>query len=398
MNRKASYINPAYAHDEGVTPEFRRPSNCIRTKSKHLTFKEKIMQQKMDAWKPVYEPISMIGFLFVISVIFVVLGILMQREINRILDIEKRYTCEITENPNDDPNSDIITMKPCIFNITSYITGDVVIMYRITNFFQNYRTYEATTFHGALLNSKNCEHADYVTGDPDPLVKFIEDKIDDLPRVNKRCGAGSDFMYQDSFTITMEDGTENGTIVPLTQEGILQDEDRKYYKNPEILQKVRDSNLWQEVFRNCNIVFSECWKTPIYELDMANFSNNGLQNADYLVWRRKAAFSTFIKPYRKLNKTKIFNHGLPPGIYTITGEIKTHFCAESKIKKQVMITVTSWLGIRNLWFAKLYLVVGGIGLCLTAWLIFSHYKYGKTLDEKCNDSLPPLYFFKETNK
>uniref|UniRef100_A0AC35F9X7 Uncharacterized protein n=1 Tax=Panagrolaimus sp. PS1159 TaxID=55785 RepID=A0AC35F9X7_9BILA len=154
MNRKASYINPAYAHDEGVTPEFRRPSNCIRTKSKHLTFKEKIMQQKVDAWKPVYEPISMMVFLFVISVIFVTLGFLMQKEIKRVLEIEKNLTCNVTENLYDNPKNNITTMIPCKFNISSDLNGDIVVMYRISNFYQNYRTYEAVTYQDALALAK----------------------------------------------------------------------------------------------------------------------------------------------------------------------------------------------------------------------------------------------------
>ena len=75
MNQKpSSYVNPAYIHDDGATPELRRPSNCQGSRAKNLSFREKIMQQKLEAWKPVYEPISLIVFLFVISVIFVILG------------------------------------------------------------------------------------------------------------------------------------------------------------------------------------------------------------------------------------------------------------------------------------------------------------------------------------
>lgn len=153
--RVSSYVNPAYAHDEGVTPEFRRPSDCSRTKSKNLTFREKIMQQKMDAWKPVYEPYLMLVSLFIISIIFIILGILMYREINRVLSIENSLTCNITENLNNKSN---ITMNECNFNITEDITGDIIFMYRISNFYQNHRLYESTVYHNTLYYAKDVSY------------------------------------------------------------------------------------------------------------------------------------------------------------------------------------------------------------------------------------------------
>ena len=69
----------------------------------------------------------------------------------------------------------------------------------------------------------------------------------------------------------------------------------------------------------------------------------------------------------------------------------TNFTGDPEIERQFFITVTSWLGIRNMWFAKLYVAVGFAGLLAAALLIIAHIKYGKTLDQKCNHSMPIVF-------
>ena len=128
-------------------------------------------------------------------------------------------------------------------------------------------------------------------------------------------------MYQDVFQVL----DANGNAVPLTHEGITQDQDRVYFKNPIALKNNRDWATWEKYFINCHLVNSSCWKTPIYKLDTKDPSNNGLQNADYLVWRKRAAFPTFIKTYRKLKKTGAYKHGLPAGMYTVFPHLLYNF-------------------------------------------------------------------------
>jgi len=61
------------------------------------------------------------------------------------------------------------------------------------------------------------------------------------------------------------------------------------------------------------------WKTTLWGLDPHNFSNNGLQNEEFINWMRTAAFPNFRKLYRILNTTTdpYFKDGLPAGNYTL---------------------------------------------------------------------------------
>lgn len=59
-----------------------------------------------------------------------------------------------------------------------------------------------------------------------------------------------------------------------------------------------------------------CWAKPVYELDGEDPGNNGFLNDDFIVWMRTAAFPTFKKLYRRLNRIQYFIEGLPAGNYS----------------------------------------------------------------------------------
>lgn len=60
------------------------------------------------------------------------------------------------------------------------------------------------------------------------------------------------------------------------------------------------------------------WAKPIYELDLDDPGNNGFVNEDFIVWMRTAAFPTFKKLYRRLNRVHAFAEGLPAGNYSLS--------------------------------------------------------------------------------
>ena len=65
------------------------------------------------------------------------------------------------------------------------------------------------------------------------------------------------------------------------------------------------------------------WKKDLWELDMENPENNGLQNEDLIVWMRTAALPNFRKLYRKIdhqNNGDDFKNGIPEGIYSFDVE------------------------------------------------------------------------------
>lgn len=56
-------------------------------------------------------------------------------------------------------------------------------------------------------------------------------------------------------------------------------------------------------------------------MDPSNESNNGLQNEDFIVWMRTAAFPSFRKLFRIVDSSiKPFKNGLPAGKYALNIE------------------------------------------------------------------------------
>ena len=67
-----------------------------------------------------------------------------------------------------------------------------------------------------------------------------------------------------------------------------------------------------------NFAKPQNWRKNIWELDVKNPDNNGLQNEDLIVWMRTAALPTFRKLYRRLDRSQQGYHsGLLAGNYTL---------------------------------------------------------------------------------
>ena len=71
------------------------------------------------------------------------------REIKRILDIEKPLTCDVLTNSEFETS-----MLQCRLNVTEDISGNVLFMYRIKNFYQNHRMYQSTLYNNELARSE----------------------------------------------------------------------------------------------------------------------------------------------------------------------------------------------------------------------------------------------------
>jgi len=64
---------------------------------------------------------------------------------------------------------------------------------------------------------------------------------------------------------------------------------------------------------------STAWRKELWELDLENQNNNGVQNEDLIIWMRTAALPNFRKLYRIVNSTKPEYHseGLSIGNYSL---------------------------------------------------------------------------------
>ena len=109
------------------------------------------------------------------------------------------------------------------------------------------------------------------------------------------------FLLKDNFTIMY---LNDPNPVPLSDNGIAWNSDKETkFKNPSDLSEFD------------NFAKPKDWIKPISALE------NQMKNEDFIVWMRVAAFPTFRKLYRKLDrksaKNTKFQEGLKIGEYTL---------------------------------------------------------------------------------
>lgn len=106
------------------------------------------------------------------------------------------------------------------------------------------------------------------------------------------CGAIANSMFNDTIQLYIQH--EQMGPVPILQErrGIAWPTDlKRRYKNPK---EFSDENhtIWKHFTKPRD------WSRTIWDLDPTDPENNGVQNEDFVVWMRTAAFSNFQKLYR----------------------------------------------------------------------------------------------------
>ncbi|KAE9556781.1 hypothetical protein FO519_000187 [Halicephalobus sp. NKZ332] len=403
----SAYANAAYVSEE--TPEFRLKS--IRRppeRNLRLSFKDQLTQQKLSAWEPSFHTVKFLAFIHIFGIILVILGFVMLREINRVLDFEKNLSCKINVTDTENEWIDV-----CHINITRDIPHPVMFSYKWDVVMQSHRlfpghinkllrgNYIFTTKH-FIVDSEIQESEEALTIEAvefqeclskEPYINFIG--LRDLKKELPACGAGLNSNMEDAFELY----NEKNETVPMTSEDITF-ELKNILKHPFDADDSVTVSKWKEKMAKCDgVVNSSCWPKKFYDLD-EDIHNNGIENIDYFIWQNKAAFPSFRKPYRKLQRNNLqYKDGLPQGIYKLKANMKsaTNFDfrkakqEKKDFSKEFMITVPSWLGMRNPIFAYLYIVVGSCSVLSGLILTYIHIKFGKTLEQKCSDSMPLVF-------
>ncbi|CAJ0918250.1 unnamed protein product, partial [Mesorhabditis belari] len=357
------------------------PKSRKRTGKNQPVQDSKWRQQKLAAYRPVFNATSVFPWTTILGAIFLGIGILLFVTNLNAKEIVIDYTnCR---NPNGSDVNEFIesndgafisliertehegeTTLNCQFriNLTEDYFGNVKIYYGLRNFYQNTRGYVksrsdiqlAAASPSDLLNTGDCGSDD----SKDTIERDGENKT----LVIAPCGKIAFSMFNDTFKLTYKDIIE----VPLTTRGMVHETDMaKKFKNPPL--PAGSSNLCDAF---ANTTKPKSWPAPICEIFSKSEAGQGFANKDFQVWMEPAALPHFRKIYRLLDReADIFSKGLPKGEYTLT--ITYNYPVEPgelNINKTFIIAIETWAGPKNLFLPIAYIIVGGVHLFISAAL------------------------------
>lgn len=317
-------------------------------------------QQKLKAWQPILTASTILPLFFAIGIVFIPIGIaLLATSGNikeKIIEYSSNDKCSPCEEKLKNFTNGIAANCKCeiTFNLTSKWDGNVFFYYGLSDFYQNHRryvrSYDANQLHGQLSKSVSSD-----CGPFDQVGKGANNGT--TAKVIAPCGAIANSMFTDVFRLQQVEGK---TDVPLSYKNIAWKSDREVkFKNPP-------GDDLREAFKG--YAKPPYWTKPVYELDTKNKENNGFQNQDFIVWMRVAAFPTFRKLYRKLDRSiSGFKDGLAKGEYKLSIDYN-YPVATFNGKKRFILTTTSWMGGKNPFLGIAYIVVGC--LCLMFGFVF----------------------------
>lgn len=344
-------------------------------------------QQRLKSWQPLLTPKSVIPLFFVIGIIFVPIGIVLQMASNNVTEVRFEYTgCnELTSSTLVAPNPPVSGInrwsydnntKTCQieFKVPSSISGPVYIYYRLTSFYQNNRMYvKSFDLHQlggsavtdkATLDSSCSPLSSYPSlGDTKPLLLGNGTEVKASPSaIYYPCGLIANSLFSDVFSDLSQ--ISNGVLgnYRFDSSQIAWPSDASRFVNSSYPTTFKtDESLM------ANVIPPPFWRDAFPQwangYNLSNFPQ--INTMTHLqVWMRTAGLPTFRKLYGSNSGSD-----LAAGNWNIS---ITYRFDTGKFggTKSIVISNSSLLGGKNAFLGGSYILTGLLCVCLgVAFLI-----------------------------
>ncbi|ODQ76966.1 hypothetical protein BABINDRAFT_10605 [Babjeviella inositovora NRRL Y-12698] len=337
-------------------------------------------QQRLKAWQPLLTPKIVIPLLVLLAVVFIPLGLVLvyysSRVQNLIVDYSKCGTLggadysvvpakyfsynyhksnpDINETPQwlvsnaTDSFGDVISTCHVKFDLPNDIEPPFFLYYKLTNFYQNHRSY-VQSFDLSQLKGEAVSMGS-LTDHCKPLKNSSDGKI------VYPCGLIANSLFNDTFshlTLLNPAGGESNMTYTMSRNGISWSSDRhsKFKKTTYNASQIAPPPNWYKRFPE-----------GYTEENLPNLAHwEHLQN-----WMRTAGLPSFYKLYSR-NTTAT----LSSGTYSVDIEMNYPVSIFGGTKS-IVITTSSIIGGRNLSLGIVYIVVGGLSLVCAIGFMVQH--------------------------
>ncbi|OXA58115.1 cell cycle control protein 50A [Folsomia candida] len=329
---------------------------------------ERLKQQELAAWQPIFSPRGISPLFLVFGVLLIPLGVLIFTMSKNIQELKFDYTDCL--NSNGDKCSDIVQKMTgescsCIINfqLEEPMKGKIRLYYALSNFYQNHREYVASRDDDQLLGKIGTSTPISPSSDCDPFGIAPNGKIY-FP-----CGAIANSMFNDTYTMFRHLNDGSKTEVRMIRTGIAWESDKKHkFKNPDLFLDINNTKFWDK------FVQPRDWGKSLWDLDKVDANNNGLQNEDLIVWMRVSALPNFRKLHRFIDMASLGSNGeMPKGSYSF--EIQYNYeVASFEGTKTLILTEQAFFGGRNVILGIILMSVGSFVLLLGLILLLLSFK------------------------
>jgi len=341
-----------------------------------------LRQQRMKGWKPVLNPVWVIGALYILGVLFLPTGFYLQQKSDKIVELSLEYDshdkeslpCGIERRANNN--------KTCILSFTANqdMEPPILVYYQLTNFYQNHRKYvesrDELQLQGQLVSKQTavarrlCE----------PMVKLGNISL-------HPCGLFANTFFNDIIQLVNSTDLKSNKLLDMVEKGIIWQSELDYrYKQPdgfdsEQCVSCEDCSCEGERW-SCDIPWTDpkdgkCYRYFYPDDDTTQYLYEtypmvinpieGVENEHFIVWMKTATLPKFRKLYGFIKEP------ISKGT-NLTFQVTANFEVQSfKGTKTLIVTTTNAFGGKNDYFGLSFLVVGAVNIFFALFFTLKHW-------------------------